>query len=198
MGNGEAGAVGQLLHGLNGQVGANGPVSAQDHSHDDQHQGIVLQQSGHGEHDEPVSGGSLLHLHMAGGEQGAALGVLVEADQQDVDDESDQQQDHDGVKSLAEDFHNAVGDGILAEVGVDNGGVQVEAVLQAYQDGPEVRDQSAGAHVQDQHTDDGLQGAAQGGVPLFAFQQVAEQDDEADHVGSVLQNVVREEFPDRG
>ena len=91
--NSEAGAIGQLLHGLNSQVGADSPVSAQNDSHADQHDDIVVQQSGNSEHNQPECGGSLLHLDVASGEQGTALGDLVETDQQDVNDKGDQQQD---------------------------------------------------------------------------------------------------------
>ena len=132
---------------------------------------------------------------MTGGEQGTALGQLVEADQQDVNDKCNQQQQHNVGEALAEDFLDTCGNSVLAVVGVDDTCGQVEAVLQTGQDGTEVVDQAAGTDVQDQHADDGLQGAAQGVVPLFLLQQVADQDQEADHVGSLLQNVGGEECP---
>ena len=84
----EARAVRQLLGGFDGQVGTNGPVTAQDQRHNDQNRRIVGQE-GTGEQDQPERGGRLLHLHMAGGKQGAQLGVLAETHQQDVHDECD-------------------------------------------------------------------------------------------------------------
>ena len=196
MGNGEARAVGKLLHGLDGEVGADGPVGAQDDGHDN-HQGhIVLKELRQGEHDEPVGGSGLLHLHVAGGEQGAALRDPVEADQKDVDDERDEQQGHRLGEALSEDFFHACGNSVLAVIRVNDAGRQVEAVLQSREDRAEGAGQSAGTGVQDQHADDGLQSAGKCVVPLFPHQAVAQQGQEADHVRRLLQHVGREERPD--
>ncbi len=94
MGDGKARAFRQLLHGLNSQVGTDRPVSAQDDSHNSHQSYAVVQQSGKSEHDQPVSGSGLLDLYVTGREQNTALGDLVETDQKDVNDESDQQQGH--------------------------------------------------------------------------------------------------------
>ena len=132
---------------------------------------------------------------MAGGEQGAALGDLVEADQQDVDDERDEQQHHGVGKGLADALHGLL-HGVLTIVGVNDAGGEIEAVLQTRQDGAEGAGQAAGAGVQDQHADDRFQGAAQGVVPLLAHQGVAQQGQESHHVGGLLQHVCGKEIPD--
>ena len=156
MGDGEACALRELLHRLDGQVGTDCPVSAEDDCHDNQQSNVVLTKRRQREQDEPVSGRCLLHLDVTGGEQGAALGDLVEADQQDVDDEGDEQELHCHGEALSKGLLNACGNCVLAVVRVDDACGQIEAVLQACQDRTEVGGQSAGTCVQDQHSDDGL------------------------------------------
>ena len=148
-------AFGELLHRLNGEVGADSPVSAEDDRHDSQKRHVVLE-ARKSEHDQPVSGSSLLNLNVTGCEQGAALCDLVEADQKDVDDEGDEQELHGHGEAFSEDFLNTFLNGVLSVVRIDDGRGQVEAVLKTCKDRTEVGSQSAGTCIQDEHADDGL------------------------------------------
>ena len=130
------------------------------------------------------------------GEQGAALGDLIEADKKNVDDEGNQQQGHRLREAFSEHFLNTRGNGVLTVIGVNDAGRQVETVLKTCKNRTEIAGQSAGTDVQDQHTDDGLQSTGQGVIPLLSHQAVAQKGKETYHIRSLLQDIGRKEGPD--
>ena len=195
MRDGKSGAFCELLHGLDGQVGSDCPVGSEDDGHDEQKSYVVLTQSGQREQDEPVCGCSLLYLDVSGGEKGAALRDLVEADEEDVDDEGDEQQGHDLCETFSECLLDSGCNCVLTIVGIDDAGGEVEAVLETGKDGTEVAGQSAGTDVEDQHADDGFKSPSQCVVPLLAHEAVAYKGEESDHVRSFLQDVGCKKVP---
>ncbi len=134
----EARAVGNFLAGFDQKVCTHCPVRAENDRHDDDHSHMLRQKTRQREHDQPVSRRRLLHLHMAGCKQRTELCHLVETDEQDVDDESDQQQDHRVAEALSEHFLHACRHRILSEVRVNHHGVDMEYIFQPHQDRTEI------------------------------------------------------------
>ena len=86
--------------------------------------------------------------------------------------------------------------GVLTVIGVNNAGGEIEPVLQSGQYGAEGAGQAAGTGVEDQHTDDCFQGTAEGIIPLFTHQCIAQKCQEAHHVRGLLQYICRKKVPD--
>ena len=133
MGNGKAGAIGEILGRSDAEIGPDCPVQSKKKRHNSKNRSVIEPREA--EQDEPKSSSCLLYLDMTGRKDGAQLCLLLECNKKNVQDKRKKQKKHNGRERTAGNECRSIWichtrlNGILTKIGVNNHCRKVEALF---------------------------------------------------------------------